>query len=280
MKSLKSKIINKIPSAKIEDESKNALVLEKNLDSNLQNVKIQKGLKDEEYFQSSPISLSENKVLLESNLELLNQISWPNNNSYFDGATWEASTLTFNTTNFHIASGELSLTAGVKLQFDGEGAKQTYITEASADVLDIAVGGDIMLKLHESGIYGNWADFGSTSVGFNQFDATYDSSDTNVNFRNSGNKGQVTLTGNVTDMNLYFPDVSCNCVLLITQDGTGSRTVSNWKTFDQASGNESTVKWAGGSAPTLTTTASKVDIVSFYWDNDNHKAYGVASLNF
>ena len=24
----------------------------------------------------------------------------------------------------------------------------------------------------------------------------------------------------------------------------------------------------------------KLDILSFYWDNDNHKAYGVASLNF
>ena len=33
-------------------------------------------------------------------------------------------------------------------------------------------------------------------------------------------------------------------------------------------------------APTLTTTANKLDIISFYWDNDNHKAYGVASLNF
>ena len=39
----------------------------------------------------------------------------------------------------------------------------------------------------------------------------------------------------------------------ITQDGTGSRTVT-WM---------STVKWAGGSAPTLTTTASKRDSFGF-----------------
>jgi len=39
----------------------------------------------------------------------------------------------------------------------------------------------------------------------------------------------------------------------ITQDGTGSRTVT-WFT---------TIKWAGGSAPTLTTTASKRDVFGF-----------------
>jgi hypothetical protein len=39
----------------------------------------------------------------------------------------------------------------------------------------------------------------------------------------------------------------------ITQDGAGSRTVT-WFT---------TIKWAGGSAPTLTTTASKRDVFGF-----------------
>lgn len=39
----------------------------------------------------------------------------------------------------------------------------------------------------------------------------------------------------------------------ILQDGSGSRTVT-WFT---------TIRWAGGSAPTLTTTASKRDMFSF-----------------
>ena len=128
---------------------------------------------------------------------------------------------------------------------------------------------------------GNTADFGTTGVGFTQHEPTYNASDTNVNFHNNGNKAFLTFgAGNITDMNLYFPNVSCNCVLLLKQDGSGSRTVTNWKTFDQADGNESTVVWSGGSNPTLTTTANKLDILSFYWDNDNHKAYGVATLNF
>lgn len=42
-------------------------------------------------------------------------------------------------------------------------------------------------------------------------------------------------------------------IIRILQDGTGSRTVT-WFT---------TIRWAGGSAPTLTTTASKADTLGF-----------------
>jgi len=40
------------------------------------------------------------------------------------------------------------------------------------------------------------------------------------------------------------------------------------------------VDWAGGSAPTLTTTADKSDIISIYWDADDQTAFCVATLNF
>lgn len=181
------------------------------------------------------------------------------------------SNLTFDGTN-------LSIAATGKIYLDG--GTDSYIHESSADVLQIYAGGDKIVEMTEA-TTGNKTDFGTTGVGFTQFEPTYNASDTNVNFNDYGNKAFVTFgAGNITDMNLYFPDVSCNCTLLLKQDGSGSRTVTNWKTFDQADGNESTVVWAGGSAPTLTTTANKLDIISFYWDNDNHKAYGVASLNF
>lgn len=48
-------------------------------------------------------------------------------------------------------------------------------------------------------------------------------------------------------------------IISITQDGTGSRTVT-WF---------STIKWAGGSAPTLTTTASKRDTFGFICTGTN-----------
>ena len=101
----------------------------------------------------------------------------------------------------------------------------------------------------------------------------------------NGNTGSVTLGHNVTDID--FTNVPTNgtssFTLKVTQDGTGSRTVTNWKAYDSAgnaANGSATVIWAGGSAPTLTTDANHVDILSFYWDNQNEIAYGVATLDF
>jgi hypothetical protein len=58
-------------------------------------------------------------------------------------------------------------------------------------------------------------------------------------------------------------------VLKLAQDATGSRTVI-WP---------AAVHWSGGTAPTLTTTASKVDIFTFLYDGTTY--YGVTSgLNY
>jgi hypothetical protein len=78
--------------------------------------------------------------------------------------------------------------------------------------------------------------------------------------------------------------MSGNFQLLIKQDLTGSRTITgSYKVFESdesAADGESAVKFAGGSAPTLTTDANHVDILSFYYDADNEIAYGVATLDF
>lgn len=66
------------------------------------------------------------------------------------------------------------------------------------------------------------------------------------------NIGTVTLGGNRT-LALSGVDVGQVFMLELTQDATGSRTVT-WF---------STIKWAGGTAPTLTTTANKTDIFGF-----------------
>ena len=70
----------------------------------------------------------------------------------------------------------------------------------------------------------------------------------------------ITLTGNAT---ITMPTAVSgkSFIMLLKQDGTGSRTVT-W----------STVAWPGGTAPTITSTASKQDIYSFY--SDGSKWYG------
>jgi hypothetical protein len=67
----------------------------------------------------------------------------------------------------------------------------------------------------------------------------------------------ITLTGNAT---ITMPTATSgkSFIMLLKQDGTGSRTVT-W----------STVKWAGGTAPTITSTASRQDILSFFSDSVN-----------
>ena len=73
---------------------------------------------------------------------------------------------------------------------------------------------------------------------------------------NNGNRQYVTLGGDraVTFAN---PFAGASYSLILTQDGTGSRMITSWPA----------ISWAGGSAPTLTTTASKTDIVSCLYAN-------------
>ena len=67
----------------------------------------------------------------------------------------------------------------------------------------------------------------------------------------------ITLTGNAT---ITMPTATSgkSFIMYLKQDGTGSRTVT-W----------STVKWPGGTAHTITSTASKQDIYSFFSDGTN-----------
>lgn len=75
-----------------------------------------------------------------------------------------------------------------------------------------------------------------------------------------------TLTGNVT-YTFSNPQTGGAYVLRVLT-GAGSFTVT-WP---------SSVKWAGGSAPTVTTTASRMDLFNFYYDGTNY--YGSYVQNY
>ena len=70
----------------------------------------------------------------------------------------------------------------------------------------------------------------------------------------NGTLQKLTLTGNAT---ITMPTATAgkSFVIILAQDGTGSRTVT-W----------STVVWPSATAPTITSTASKRDILSFFSD--------------
>lgn len=81
----------------------------------------------------------------------------------------------------------------------------------------------------------------------------------------------VTLTANCTfTFGSVIAGVS-RLTLLLRQDATGSRTVT-WP---------GSVVWAGGTAPTLTTTASALDVVRFFTPDGGTTWIGaVEGLNF
>ena len=92
-----------------------------------------------------------------------------------------------------------------------------------------------------------------------------------------GNKLDITLSSG--SQNITFdtghPLGGCNLTLKITQPSSGSAgTVGTWG----ATGGGYDIKWAGGSAPTLSTANNAIDILSFYFDGATY--FGVASLNF
>ena len=87
------------------------------------------------------------------------------------------------------------------------------------------------------------------------------------------------MTADITTINLIFPPMSGNFLLVCTTDG--DHDVSNWKVFlstEAANTAFPDVLWAGGSIPAFTNNG--IDIVSFYWDQTEQQCYGVASLAF
>lgn len=86
---------------------------------------------------------------------------------------------------------------------------------------------------------------------------------------NDGSVQILTLTGNCT---FTFPTATAgrSFIMLLKQDGTGSRTVT-WP---------AAVKWPGGTAPTITSTASKLDKYIFTADNNSNWIGSEAGKNY
>ena len=74
-----------------------------------------------------------------------------------------------------------------------------------------------------------------------------------------GNNFSVTLGGNRTLANPTNLTAGQHGVIVITQDGTGSRTLAYGSNF----------KFPNGTAPTLTTTASAVDVLAYYCESSS-----------
>lgn len=161
------------------------------------------------------------------------------------------------------------------------------ITEAK---LDAMVANDQAYDSHAAeGILlnNNTGLYFKNAAGTNKSVLNYDGSDIvqlgvsgNKTYLNTGYYGPITadsdaatITFNMATSNIHTVTLGDNRTLAVSnttagqvflirllQDGTGSRTVT-WF---------STIKWVGGSAPTLTTTASKADMFGFLCTSTNN----------
>ena len=125
-----------------------------------------------------------------------------------------------------VSGADVKIDEGQKLYLDGGG--DTYVV-GNADSIDIVVGG-VMLVRSTEGADGqrDWK-FRDSAVGFDQDTASYHAVNTSIDFR-AGNKVMVTFgTGNITNLNCYFPNMSGNFLVLIKQDASGSRTITNYR---------------------------------------------------
>lgn len=138
-------------------------------------------------------------------------------------------------------------TANQVLKTDGSGV----IGFASAATGDVTLSGTQTLtnKTIEAGTFTN---------GYTEEVATANTSTAYTIDLANGTVQVITLTGNCT---YTFPTATAgkSFILLQKQDGTGSRTVT-WP---------SSVKWPAGTAPTITSTASKLDKYIFTSDGTN-----------
>lgn len=84
---------------------------------------------------------------------------------------------------------------------------------------------------------------------------------------------RTTLTENITSVTLSSPSPSntiAGYVWLVTQDGTGGRTI----TFPAS------VVWAGGTPPVITSTAGRTDRIVLLWDAQAAKYLASIAQNY
>ena len=88
---------------------------------------------------------------------------------------------------------------------------------------------------------------------------------------NNGNVQYIVLANGAQTFTFANPKGGARYMLIVKQPSSGAAGTVTWP---------GTVLWPGGTAPTLTTTNSKADVITFAYDDTNTQYYGGSSLNY
>ena len=167
------------------------------------------------------------------------------------------------TYSFEIGSPVLSGSGGTKLRVKLE----NYNSGTTGGIYGV-VDSDIRITIEADSVkLGTELDLENNSIGGTVQTATGDGA-TTIDWKR-GNMFNFQFGAFNETFTFTAPTNPGTFILKLVQDSIGSRTAT-WP---------ASVKWAGGSAPTLTTTATTgTDIITFYYDGTSY--FAVDSLNF
>jgi len=138
--------------------------------------------------------------------------------------------------------------------YTGNGSKALALNSGATDVEWVSV----VTATGSATLTNKTIEAGTFTNGYTEEVATANTSTAYTIDLANGSVQILTLTGNCT---FTFPTATAgrSFIMILKQDGTGSRTVT-WP---------SAVKWPAGTAPTITSTASKADKYIFTADGTN-----------
>jgi hypothetical protein len=216
------------------------------------------------------VAIGGNTTIAKANLQITSGFSGSLNFTTINFANWNGTIYGvmsgIDASNSNFIFGGTTINASAKVQFDSttQGFLPPRMTDTQRAAIASPAEGLMLFNTDNKGVaYRDGTNWGYLSAALQN--ATGSGGTLNILFA-SGNV--VNLTLNASTTLTFSGHVVGTYIIQVTQGGTGSNTLTY----------PASVKWSGGTPPTLTTAVGKTDILTFYHDGTSF--FGTYSLNY